>query len=266
MDLIVTSGGLGPTADDLTAEVVGRFAGRELVLDEQMEEKIAAILRGFARRFSFDEEAVREANRKQAMVPEGAAAARPGRHRAGARRAGRRGGRDRPAGAAARAAADVAAGDRVAAGAGGPRPGDAAARLHRAHVRHPRVGDRQEPARDRGGWGGPGRGRDHHLPATRRDRDRRALPGRGGAGRRGGARGAARSPPPSHLQPRRRDDRRAARPPAAGAAAGASPSPARAACWRRGSPTCPAPRPTSPAASSPTRTRPRQSCSASTRR
>lgn len=72
MDLIVTSGGLGPTADDLTAEVVARFAGRELVLDEGMEEKIAAIIRGFARRFSFDEEAVREANRKQAMIPEGA--------------------------------------------------------------------------------------------------------------------------------------------------------------------------------------------------
>ena len=71
MDLIVTSGGLGPTADDLTAEMVARFAGRELVLDEGMEEKIAAILRGFARRFDFDPEAVREANRKQAMVPEG---------------------------------------------------------------------------------------------------------------------------------------------------------------------------------------------------
>jgi nicotinamide-nucleotide amidase len=71
MDLIVTSGGLGPTADDLTAEVVGRFAGREMVLDEEMEEKIAAILRGFARRFKFDEEAVRAANRKQAMVPAG---------------------------------------------------------------------------------------------------------------------------------------------------------------------------------------------------
>jgi nicotinamide-nucleotide amidase len=71
MDLIVTSGGLGPTADDLTAEVVARFAGRALVLDEGMEEKIAEIIRGFARRFSFDEEAVREANRKQAMVPEG---------------------------------------------------------------------------------------------------------------------------------------------------------------------------------------------------
>ena len=71
MDLIVTSGGLGPTADDLTAEIVARFAGCELVLDEGMEEKIAAILRGFARRFHFDEEAVRAANRKQAMVPEG---------------------------------------------------------------------------------------------------------------------------------------------------------------------------------------------------
>ena len=33
MALIVTSGGLGPTADDLTAEIVGRFSGREMVLD-----------------------------------------------------------------------------------------------------------------------------------------------------------------------------------------------------------------------------------------
>jgi nicotinamide-nucleotide amidase len=77
MDLIVTSGGLGPTADDLTAEIVARFAGRDLVLDEEVEEKIAAILRGFARRFNFDPEAVREANRKQAMVPEGAIALDP---------------------------------------------------------------------------------------------------------------------------------------------------------------------------------------------
>jgi nicotinamide-nucleotide amidase len=77
MDLIVTSGGLGPTADDLTAEVVGRFSGREMLLDEEVEEKIAEILRRFARRFKFDEEAVREANRKQAMVPEGATALDP---------------------------------------------------------------------------------------------------------------------------------------------------------------------------------------------
>jgi nicotinamide-nucleotide amidase len=72
MDLIVTTGGLGPTADDLTAEVVARFAGRELVLDQGMEAKIAEILRGFARRFDFDEKAVMDANRKQAMIPEGA--------------------------------------------------------------------------------------------------------------------------------------------------------------------------------------------------
>ncbi len=69
--LIVTSGGLGPTADDLTAEVVARFAGVDLVLDEEMEAKIAEVLRAFARRFKFDVDAVRDANRKQAMVPEG---------------------------------------------------------------------------------------------------------------------------------------------------------------------------------------------------
>ena len=77
MDLIVTSGGLGPTADDLTAEIVGRFAGREMALDEAMEAKIAEILRGFSRRFDFDQEAVLAANRKQAMVPAGAVALDP---------------------------------------------------------------------------------------------------------------------------------------------------------------------------------------------
>ena len=50
VELIVTSGGLGPTADDLTAEVVGRFAGRELALDEEMEQKIADIIARYARR------------------------------------------------------------------------------------------------------------------------------------------------------------------------------------------------------------------------
>jgi nicotinamide-nucleotide amidase len=77
LDLIFTSGGLGPTADDLTAEVVGRFAERELVLDAEMEEKIANIIARYARRLRFDPEAVREANRKQAMVPEGAVAIDP---------------------------------------------------------------------------------------------------------------------------------------------------------------------------------------------
>lgn len=76
-DLIVTSGGLGPTADDLTAEVVARFAGRELVLDEEMEGKIERIVADFARRMRFDSDALRDANRKQAMVPRGAGAIDP---------------------------------------------------------------------------------------------------------------------------------------------------------------------------------------------
>jgi competence/damage-inducible protein CinA-like protein len=73
VDLIVTSGGLGPTADDMTVEMVARFAGRELVLDEELEEKIAAILKPIMARFAhWDFDAVRAANRKQALVPEGA--------------------------------------------------------------------------------------------------------------------------------------------------------------------------------------------------
>jgi nicotinamide-nucleotide amidase len=71
-ELIVTSGGLGPTADDLTAEIVAHFAGVEMVLDEGMQDKIARIVAGFARRLRFDPEALEAANRKQAMVPDGA--------------------------------------------------------------------------------------------------------------------------------------------------------------------------------------------------
>ena len=72
-DLVITSGGLGPTADDLTIEIVARFAGRELFLDEDLEERIADILRPLMKRFRhLDFDAVREANRKQALVPEGA--------------------------------------------------------------------------------------------------------------------------------------------------------------------------------------------------
>jgi nicotinamide-nucleotide amidase len=73
VDLVVTSGGLGPTADDLTIEMVARFTGRELFLDEALEERIADILRPLMKRFRhLDFDAVREANRKQALVPEGA--------------------------------------------------------------------------------------------------------------------------------------------------------------------------------------------------
>ncbi len=73
VDLIVTSGGLGPTADDMTVEVVAQFCGRELVLDDELEEKIAEILKRLRARFTdVDFDAVRAANRKQAMVPAGA--------------------------------------------------------------------------------------------------------------------------------------------------------------------------------------------------
>jgi nicotinamide-nucleotide amidase len=73
MALIITSGGLGPTADDLTAEIVGRFCGREMVLDDELEAKIAEILRPLMRRWpGLDAEAIRESNRKQAVVPQGA--------------------------------------------------------------------------------------------------------------------------------------------------------------------------------------------------
>ena len=73
VDLIVTSGGLGPTADDMTVAVVAEFCGRELVLDDELEEKIAEILRRLRGRFAdVDFDAVRAANRKQAMVPAGA--------------------------------------------------------------------------------------------------------------------------------------------------------------------------------------------------
>ena len=47
--LVVTSGGLGPTADDLTGEVVATFAGVELELDEALQQRIAAIIARFPR-------------------------------------------------------------------------------------------------------------------------------------------------------------------------------------------------------------------------
>jgi nicotinamide-nucleotide amidase len=71
--LIVTSGGLGPTADDLTAEIVARFSEREMVLDPGLEKRIEEILAGLMQRWpNLDREAMRISNRKQAMIPRGA--------------------------------------------------------------------------------------------------------------------------------------------------------------------------------------------------
>ncbi len=78
VDVIFTSGGLGPTADDLTLEIVARFTGRELSLDEALSERIADIVRPLMKRWpNVDEEAIRVANRKQAQVPAGATVIEP---------------------------------------------------------------------------------------------------------------------------------------------------------------------------------------------
>ena len=78
LDLIVTTGGLGPTADDMTLEIVAGFTGRELSLDEGLEQRIADILKPLMKRWpNVDLDAVREANRKQALVPEGATVLQP---------------------------------------------------------------------------------------------------------------------------------------------------------------------------------------------
>ncbi len=78
LDLIVTSGGLGPTADDMTAEVVARFSGREMVLDPELEKRIWAILEPLLARWpGLDPAALRESNRKQAIVPVGATVLEP---------------------------------------------------------------------------------------------------------------------------------------------------------------------------------------------
>ncbi len=78
-DLVLTTGGLGPTADDLTAEVVAEVQGRVLRLDEALEEQVGAIVaRLNARRgWSPPAEATRHSVRKQALVPEGASVLPP---------------------------------------------------------------------------------------------------------------------------------------------------------------------------------------------
>lgn len=77
VDLIITSGGLGPTADDMTVEIVARFCERDLVLDNALEARIAEIVTGLMTRRTggplANAEALVAANRKQALVPTGAA-------------------------------------------------------------------------------------------------------------------------------------------------------------------------------------------------
>jgi len=64
-DLVITSGGLGPTQDDLTREIVAEATGRKLVLHQDLLEQIE---RRFRRRGLI----MTANNERQAYVPEGA--------------------------------------------------------------------------------------------------------------------------------------------------------------------------------------------------
>lgn len=63
-DTVITTGGLGPTYDDLSKETVAAYFGRRLVMHE---ESLAALEAHFTRRG----QPMTENNRKQAMMPEG---------------------------------------------------------------------------------------------------------------------------------------------------------------------------------------------------
>ncbi len=78
IDLVLTSGGLGPTADDLTTEIVARFQDRERTVDEALAERIETIVRPLLTRWpNIDPEAIRVGTRKQALVPHGATVLEP---------------------------------------------------------------------------------------------------------------------------------------------------------------------------------------------
>ncbi len=78
-DLVITTGGLGPTADDLTARVVGDFQGRASHLDAGLEQRVTAIVAGLTSRHGWrtNPDAVASGVRKQAMVPDGAVVLEP---------------------------------------------------------------------------------------------------------------------------------------------------------------------------------------------
>lgn len=63
-DIIITTGGLGPTFDDLTKQVSARAFGKELVLNEEELEKIKNYFKNLGRTMT-------ENNARQAYLPEG---------------------------------------------------------------------------------------------------------------------------------------------------------------------------------------------------
>jgi nicotinamide-nucleotide amidase len=71
-DLCVVSGGLGPTHDDRTVELVARAAGVDLELDEALQREIGAVSRAFAARTGRPYADFEHGVRKQATIPAGA--------------------------------------------------------------------------------------------------------------------------------------------------------------------------------------------------
>jgi nicotinamide-nucleotide amidase len=71
-DLCVVSGGLGPTHDDRTVELLARAAGRSLVVVPAIEREIERISRGYAERMRRPYADFEVGVRKQATLPEGA--------------------------------------------------------------------------------------------------------------------------------------------------------------------------------------------------
>ena len=71
-DLCLVSGGLGPTHDDRTIELVARVAGRALAVDETVEREIESVSRMIADRLGRPYADFATGVRKQATLPEGA--------------------------------------------------------------------------------------------------------------------------------------------------------------------------------------------------
>lgn len=71
-DLCLISGGLGPTHDDRTIELLAKVAGKKLVVDPQLEREIDLVGRRYARNVGSTYHAFEQGVRKQASIPQGA--------------------------------------------------------------------------------------------------------------------------------------------------------------------------------------------------